>query len=208
MTPDSNDSGSRPGGARRTESTRTESTRTESTRTESPHAESPHPSAPDRVARIQQEWRRARPDLDPAPQGIFGRLARLTAALDRELDRVFQRYGLSSGEFDVLATLRRAGERGERAPSELAASTMITAGALTKRVDRLEARGLVHRSRSPQDGRGRIVSLTPAGRALIDDAIEAHLANENRLLEQVPGPDRAELERLLRAWLAALPGED
>ncbi len=162
---------------------------------------------PDRVARIQAEWRRVRPDLDPSPQGVFGRLARLTAALDRELEPVFRSFGLSAGEFDVLAALRRAGERGERSPGELAASTMITAGALTKRVDRLEAAGLVRRDRAPTDGRARIVALTALGRALIDDAIVAHLENERRLLTAFSEDDRVLLENLVRRWLAALPDE-
>ncbi|QOD94258.1 MarR family transcriptional regulator [Chryseoglobus sp. 28M-23] len=170
----------------------------------------PHISAhriADRVERIQEEWRRARPDLDPSPQGVFGRLARLTDAIDQELDRVFRAYGLTAGEFDVLATLRRAGGACERSPSELAASTMVTAGALTKRVDRLERSGLVRRRRVSSDGRARVVGLTAEGRTLIDAAIEAHLANERTLLEAVPEPDRAELERIMRAWLATLSDE-
>lgn len=167
-------------------------------------APGPRPSdgnAADRVARIQAEWRRERPELDVAPQGVFGRLARLAAAIEVELERVFQQHGLTSGEFDVLAALRRAGAPYERTPSALADSTMITAGGLTKRVDRLEAAGLVTRRTSPIDGRVRVVGLTDAGLALVDRAFTAHLANEHRLLEPLDARDRAELERLLRTWL-------
>ena len=163
--------------------------------------------APDRVARIQAEWRRERPELDVAPQGIFGRLARLAAALDDELERVFREFGLTTGEFDVLATLRRAGDPFERTPGALADSTMVTAGGLTKRVDRLEERGFVTRRVSPHDGRVRVIALTPAGRELLDRAVEAHLANEHALLSVLPGPDRELLERLLRQWLTALRPE-
>ncbi len=163
--------------------------------------------APDRVARIQAEWRRERPELDVAPQGVFGRLARLADAINDELERVFRQHGLTTGEFDVLATLRRAGDPFERTPGALADSTMITAGGLTKRVDRLESAGLVTRRVSPDDGRARVIALTPAGRELLDRAFEAHLANEHALLSVMTAHDREQLERLLRQWLTALRPE-
>src|SRR5690242_7735857 len=108
----------------------------------------------DRVAHIQAEWRRERPDVDTTPQGVIGRLHRLAARLSEELCIVYARYGLSEGEFDVLCALRRAGEPYERAPGELAAHTMVTTGAMTKRIDRLEQAGLVTRRRRDSDQRG------------------------------------------------------
>ena len=148
------------------------------------------------------QWRRERPDLDVSPQGVIGRLHRLAAALYEELDTVYSRFGVSDGEFDVLATLRRAGEPFELTPSQLAASTMVTSGAVSKRLDRLEAAGLVSRERSATDGRGRVVRLTSAGRELIDEAFTAHIANEHRLLEGLSAQDRARLEQLLVRWTA------
>ncbi len=165
------------------------------------HAWPGDPGAADRVSRIQAEWRRERPDLDVSPQGVFGRLTRLAAAIEVELERVFEQHGLTAGEFDVLAALRRAGDPYERTPSALADSTMITAGGLTKRVDRLEAAGLVTRRPSPDDGRVRVVALTDAGLTLVERALEAHLTNEHRLLAPLDATDRAALERLLRTWL-------
>jgi DNA-binding MarR family transcriptional regulator len=160
-------------------------------------------AAPDHVARIMAEWRRERPDLDVSPQGIIGRLHRLANSLTDELVAVYDRFGLSEGEFDVLATLRRAGAPYERTPSDLAASTMVTTGAMTKRIDRLERRGLVSRRASDADGRGRVIGLTPPGRDLIDEVMTAHMANEHRLLAAIPGDDAAELERVLTRWLSA-----
>lgn len=174
----------------------------------SPAVEGPAVEGPtDRVARIQAEWRRERPELDVSPQGIFGRLARLSIAIDAELEHVFQQHGLTTGEFDVLAALRRAGAPYERTPSALAESTMITAGGLTKRVDRLEVAGLVSRRRSETDGRVRVVALTDAGLALVERSFEAHLANEHRLLAPLDAADRAALERLLLHWLTWLRPE-
>ncbi len=156
---------------------------------------------PDRVARIQAEWAVERPDLDPDPIGVIGRLHRLAAALTVELVAVYEEFGLGEGDFDVLAALRRAGAPFERTPGELAASTMVTTGGMTKRIDRLERAGLVRRRPSAVDGRGRVVRLTPTGRRTIDEAIAAHLRNEARLLAMVPPSDAARLERILRAWL-------
>lgn len=163
-------------------------------------------TAPDRVDRIQAEWRRERPDVDVRPQGVIGRLHRLALALMDEITVVYREHGLGEGEFDVLAALRRAGEPFERAPGELAAHTMVTTGAMTKRIDRLEAAGLVSRRPSAVDGRGRVVALTTRGREVVDAAFTAHMANEHRLLAMVDPADADVLEDVLRRWLAALDG--
>ena len=156
----------------------------------------------DHVARIQQDWARERPDVDVTPQGVIGRLHRLAAHLTDQLCVVYRRHGLGEGEFDVLATLRRAGEPYERAPGELAVHTMVTTGAMTKRIDRLERDGLVARRRSTSDGRGRVVALTKAGKELIDQAFTEHMRNERRLLDNLSPDDAADLEKLLTTWLA------
>ncbi|MDR5701844.1 MarR family winged helix-turn-helix transcriptional regulator [Agromyces aerolatus] len=156
----------------------------------------------DRVAAIQAQWRRERPDLDVSPLGIVGRLHRLADRLRDELIAVYGEYGLGEGEFDVLATLRRAGAPFELAPSELARHTMVTTGAMTKRIDRLEASGLVTRHHSQTDGRARAVRLTDEGRRRIDDAFTAHIGNEHRLVGDLSPADRRTLEDVLTRWLA------
>ncbi|MDX2969443.1 MarR family transcriptional regulator [Kribbella solani] len=158
----------------------------------------------DHVARIQAQWRIERPDVDTSPQGVIGRLHRIANSLTGELTLLYGKFGLTEGEFDVLAALRRAGSPYEHAPGELALHTMVTTGAISKRVDRLEEAGLVRRRRSDADGRGRVVRLTPAGRRLFDRAFSAHMANEQRLLEVLTPDERAQLERLLTAWLGRL----
>ncbi|WP_433159317.1 MarR family winged helix-turn-helix transcriptional regulator [Kribbella sp. CA-247076] len=158
----------------------------------------------DHVARIQAEWQVERPDVDTGPQGVIGRLHRIANHLTGELNLVYAKFGLTEGEFDVLAALRRAGTPYERAPGEIALHTMVTTGAVTKRVDRLERAGLVERRRSDADGRGRVVRLTPAGRRLFDRAFTAHMANERRLLEALTPDEAAQLQHLLTTWLAVL----
>jgi DNA-binding MarR family transcriptional regulator len=160
----------------------------------------------DHVGRIMELWRRERPDLDPAPQGVIGRLHRVGARLTEELVAVYGTFGLGEGEFDVLATLRRAGEPFELTPSELAHWTMVSSGAITKRVDRCVERGWASRRVSDADHRGRVVALTPAGRDLIDRAFEAHLANEHRLVDLLPSEDATRLADILERWGRSLDG--
>ncbi len=151
----------------------------------------------DHVQTVHEQWRAERPDLDTSPVLVIGRIHRLAAALTPELTAVYGRFGLGEGEFDVLATLRRHGAPYELTPGELSQRTMVTSGAVSKRVDRLEARGLVERRPSATDGRSRTVRLTDAGRRLIDEAVTAHVGNEARLLSALGARDRDTLGRLL-----------
>lgn len=159
--------------------------------------------AQDLVDGMQADWRRERPDIDPSPQGVLGRLHRLADQLRDDLLAVYRRHGLGEGDFDVLATLRRQGAPYELLAGELAQHTMVTTGGMTKRLDRLEAVGLVTRRVDPGDARVRRVALTERGFDVIDAAYTDHMANEHRLLADVPPEDREALVRILRVWLAA-----
>ncbi len=164
------------------------------------------PASRDAVDLITAQWRKARPDLDSAPMGIIGRISRIAVLAQRELDRVFAEYDLAGGDFDVLATLRRSGAPFRLTPGALSRSTMITTGGMTKRLDRLEAIGLIRRTSDPQDRRGRQIVLTDKGRKLIDTAVGAHLRNEERILAGLSVAKRSQLVRLLRALLLTLDG--
>ena len=154
----------------------------------------------DHVGRIMEQWRRERPDVDPSPMGVIGRLHRLADALHAELRPVFAEAGLSDGDFDVLASLRRSGAPYQLTPGELAASTMVTSGAVTKRLDRLEEKGYVTRTVCVDDARSRRIRLTEAGIALIDELVPKHLDNERRLLAGLTDLERSRLAHLLEAW--------
>lgn len=158
----------------------------------------------DQVARIQQQWARERPDLDTSAMGIIGRLHRLADAVHAELRPVFEKAGLSDGDFDVLAALRRSGSPFALSPGQLAETTMITSGTVTKRVDRLAAAGLVTRERVEHDGRVRRIALTESGRALVDEVVGIHVANEERLLSGFSEIERTRLARLLSQWTRSL----
>lgn len=158
----------------------------------------------DAVDAILEQWRRERPDLDVGPMGPIGRIKRCAALLQRKLDETFAVFGMTSWEFDVLATLRRSGAPYCLAPTALFSSLMITSGTMTHRLQRLEASGLVQRRPNPNDARSLLVQLTPAGLALIDRAVEAHVENERRILASVKPSDLVALDARLTRLLAVL----
>lgn len=158
--------------------------------------------ARDHVDELIEQWRRERPDLELAPMATIGRLGRVLAHAGASIESVFAAYGLSIGEFDVLAALRRAGDPFEMKPGQLAQLLMLSPAGMTNRVDRLEAAGHVERRSDPTDRRSSIVGLTPQGREVVDRAVADHVANEARLLAPLTAGERAALDRTLRKLLA------
>jgi DNA-binding MarR family transcriptional regulator len=151
----------------------------------------------DHVAEIAAQWAEQRPDLDASPLLIVGRINRLAVRLDGLLRPPFAARNLGNGDFDVLAALRRAGAPYQLRPVDLSRSLLVTTGAITKRLDRLQAQGLVEREATDSDGRGKITRLTPAGVALVDELIAVHLANEARLIGGLTTAERSQLQHLL-----------
>jgi DNA-binding MarR family transcriptional regulator len=160
----------------------------------------------DAVEALLAQWRRERPDLDTSPMGVVGRISRLARLVETAQRRTFAEHGLDPASFDVLATLRRSGPPYRLTPGELTRSAMVTSGAITQRLDGLEARGLVRRTPSTEDGRSRVVELTPGGRAAVDAVLPHHLATERQLLAGLAGDDLRALATLLGRLLEELEG--
>ncbi|NUT53580.1 MAG: MarR family transcriptional regulator [Saccharothrix sp.] len=158
----------------------------------------------DHVDLVLGQWHAQRPDLDVSPMAVIGRLSRLARLVDGELGRTFARHDLDRASFDVLATLRRSAPPHRLTPTELMRASMVTSGAVTQRLDRLEARGLVSRAPNEHDGRGVVVSLTDAGRELVDRTLPDHLATEDRLLGALSERERAALAATLKHLLESL----
>lgn len=158
----------------------------------------------DHVDLVLEQWAEQRPDLDASPMGIVGRVSRLGQLFDTELRRNFARYDLDRASFDVLATLRRSNAEHSLTPAGLMRSSMVTSGAISQRLDRLEARGLVTRQPSETDGRGVQVTLTDEGLQLIDRVLPAHIDTENQLLSGLSEAERDRFAELLRTLLESL----
>lgn len=151
----------------------------------------------DAVGGFVEQWRRERPDLDHSPVLIVGRLSRVTRRVEQALQDNFRRHDLDRAGYDVLATLRRSGEPYALTPRELLRTCMVTSGAITQRLDRLERRGLLTREPHPVDGRQVVVRLTASGNALVDSVLPGHLALEERLLAPLTPQQRGDLALLL-----------
>jgi DNA-binding MarR family transcriptional regulator len=158
----------------------------------------------DAVDLILEQWQRERPDLDCSPMGIIGRITQLQREVYLAQRATFARHGLDAPSFDVLAALRRIGEPYQLTPTALMRTALVTSGAITQRLDRLEERGLITRERSEDDGRAVVVTLTTAGRAALDKALPDHLETERRLLDGLSSTDLAHLADLLRRLLVGL----
>ena len=151
----------------------------------------------DPVDEIVAQWNRERPDVDVSGMAVIGRISRLEKLIQPRLDAVFARHELESWEFDVLATLLRQGEPHQLTPGQLLAAMMITSGAMTNRIDRLERRGLVERTKSPTDGRQVLVTLTSNGLTKVDAALVDHAANERSIIDPLTPEQRSHLIELL-----------
>ncbi|MET8518612.1 MarR family transcriptional regulator [Nocardioides sp. NBC_00163] len=151
----------------------------------------------DAVDAIVSQWAHERPDLDPSPIALFGRVHRIYLRYQSVLTQVFGRHDLNSASFDVLAALRRAGAPYRKAGRDLASGSLLSSAGVTFRLDRLEAAGLITRQRDAEDRRVVYSQLTDRGLEVINRAIEDHLHAENALLHHLTKEERAELARLL-----------
>ena len=159
----------------------------------------------DEIDRIVREWNRERPELDVSPTETLQRITRLGLLQSASFERLFARHGLSWGEFLVLAALRRGGPPYRMNPTALFNALILSSGAMTNRLDRLEAMGVIRRLPDPNDRRGRLVELTAKGRRLVDRAVVDHLANEEQLLAALSVSERRRLAELLRKLLISEP---
>ncbi len=159
----------------------------------------------DDVDRIVAEWRRERPDLDVSATHVLQRITRLSLLQNASFARALGRFGINWGEYLVLAALRRSGPPYRMSPTALFSALILSSGAMTNRLDRLEQMGLIERLPDPADRRGRQVELTARGLELVDEAVVAHVANEDRLLGGLSPSERAKLAELLRTLLTSEP---
>jgi DNA-binding MarR family transcriptional regulator len=151
----------------------------------------------DAIDDIIAQWAMVRPELDVSALEVFGRLHRSFLFYRVGIAEGFALVGTNEPGFDVLATLRRAGQEQRLSAGELARRTLVTTGGLTLRVRRLEHEGHVRRQRDPGDNRMVHVELTDSGRELVDRAADAHFHNLSRMLERLTSDERATLAHLL-----------
>jgi DNA-binding MarR family transcriptional regulator len=153
---------------------------------------------------ILDAWARQLPDTDLSGRHVIWRIDVLARHLDQQIMREIGRFGLGSTEFKLLLALLRQGPTYESAPTDLARTLMLTSGAMTNLLDRMETAGYVTRAPDPRDGRGVRVRLTDQGHAVIEAAHTAYLAREQELLNILTLEERETLAALLRKMLLPL----
>jgi DNA-binding MarR family transcriptional regulator len=134
------------------------------------------------IGEITRQWERERPDLDLRDFLLAIYLRRLGRLIENEYDRMCQaRFGMSAWDMRVLLALRRGGPPHTMRPTDLFEALLVTSGAVTKQVDRLERRRLVKRRPDPDYGGGFQVQLTKRGLEMVDAAVEllARLIHQN-----------------------------
>lgn len=155
----------------------------------------------DAVDRVVDQWSKEKPDLETESMAIMGRMLRVAKHMETEVAEVHKKYDLKLGEFDVLATLRRSGEPYKLTPSELINTMMLTSGAMTNRLDKLERKGLITRSHSKADRRSVFVQLTKDGLVLIEEMLVKHVEIQSQLVDSLSDTQKKQLNQLLKTWL-------
>lgn len=158
----------------------------------------------DTIDKILAQWQQEAPALDVSALAVIGRILQLAQLLEKHRETVLAEFDLTVWSFDMLATLRRQGPPYQLKPTELYKWLMLSSGAMTNRIDRLEKDGMVTRLRDPNDRRSVIVQLSDAGIERIDAAMPALFERENRFLSDLGKAETEDFVTLLRQFLATL----
>lgn len=151
-----------------------------------------------RVSVAIEQWRKEIPELDLLPMELTARLNIVSRHVSTQyLEPFFQERGVQPREFDVLATLRRAGAPYALTPTQLFEVLMMSSGGMTNQLDRLQKAGLIERRPNPADRRSMLVTLTEKGLALVNETIPQHVENEARALGALSREEQQTLNALL-----------
>lgn len=161
--------------------------------------------APDVVDKLLHAWVTGRPGLDATALGAMMRIRLLARAQRKTENALLADFGIRVWQFDVLGTLYAAGPPYRLNPSRILDFVVLTPGAMTNRIDRLEADNLVRREPDPDDRRAVVVRLTPKGRKLVTEALSARADAAQAAIGTLTRPDMRTLEKLLRKVLAEKP---
>ena len=157
----------------------------------------------DMIDDLQEDWSDQRPDLNTKSMGVVLRIQALAKILGEQTAQRLDEYDLQWWQYDVLSTLRRQGYPYRMAATELADAVMLTSGAMTNRIDRLEQAGLISRVADAEDRRRVLVELTRSGLKLIEDAAETRFQSAAEAIACLDDRQKSQLSDLLRTVLLA-----
>jgi DNA-binding MarR family transcriptional regulator len=153
---------------------------------------------------IESAWFTQRPDLDMAMACTLLRLERVNQLHEMRVQAISKTVGLHIGDLHVLLALRRSGKPYELRPTDLFRALLVTSGAMTKRVARLQEGGFILRVSANDDGRSELVRLTAKGLSTADRGITEITRGVASVTEQsgLTKTEIATLDRCLRKLLA------
>jgi DNA-binding MarR family transcriptional regulator len=144
---------------------------------------------------IQRELQQKRPFHSIGAEAIIS-IMRTSALIQRRLNAIVSREGITQPQYNVLRILRGAGEFG--IPTLAIRDRMVDASpGVTRLVDRLERAGYARRVRSAPDRRQVLCHITTAGLSLLsrlDDPIGAY---DDEAVDMLTATEKRELVRLL-----------
>jgi DNA-binding MarR family transcriptional regulator len=153
---------------------------------------------------ITAQWRRECPDLDLSKLLLAVYLQRLGRMIDQDFERYcIKQCKMRASEVRVLLALRRIGPPYAKRPTDLFRALLVTSGAITKQVDRLEKKKLVKRLPDPSYGGGFLVQLTDRGRKIVDEVVH-DLAEGSAVTPSVWDVSPQEREAVLRFCYRAI----
>ncbi|MEM1088919.1 MAG: MarR family transcriptional regulator [Pseudomonadota bacterium] len=161
------------------------------------------PTDADVIDLLRSQWESQLPHLDTEAMEVVGRITLLASRWEAELQRALKPFALSYTDFDIIATLRRSGEPYELTPTELLQSVVLTSGAMTTALTRLEKAGLLSRTPDPSDGRVRRAKLTRSGAALAAKAARVRFNVAGEQVTELTNKDQQALVGLLRKMVQA-----
>jgi DNA-binding MarR family transcriptional regulator len=161
----------------------------------------------DSIATFMAQWRAEKPGLDVSPLGVLGRIQRLSIYFRDRAEEWLKPMDLTWESFSILAALRRSGKPYELRPTDMYREALLSSGAITNRIDGVERKGWVERRPDTVDRRVTIVRLTPAGKTVIDKALDMHFRELAKLLGGMTRGDRDDLGTLLGKLLATFESE-
>ena len=151
----------------------------------------------DLVEQTVATWSVERPDLNFTAMSTALKVNLLVTKQLELTNQYMLGLGVTLGEFDVLATLRRHGKNGVLMPTEIAVFAMITPSGLTHRLSRLEKMGHIVRLSDPNDRRISLVRITAKGRRIADLGIEFAAQHSTDILDGVKPADLAAFTRVI-----------
>lgn len=153
-------------------------------------------------------WTREIPNLDPVTEGIVERIQNLYKDFDRSMEETLTKHDLDRRAFHLLGRLRSYGPPYRRSPGQLAGDMRLSSGAMTNRLDRLEAAGLIRRLPDPNDRRGQLIEPTAKGHAAWERTVGTQAERERRIASVLTATEREQLHRLLRRLMQAFPDRE